>query len=65
MIDSYTFEERAAIIQYHGGYSRNDAEHLARYELFKNVMRRPTQIENYEFEKLGWSRGKRIRFLNR
>lgn len=65
MISAEKYNERAAIIEYHGGYSKEDAEHLARHQLFKNVVRKPTEDERIEFNRLGWSMAKQIRFLNR
>lgn len=65
MIAADLFEERAAIIEHHGGFTKSDAEQLARHQLFRRVLRRPTQNEKPVFLRLGWSIGKQIRFLNR
>jgi len=33
----YAFEERAAILEYDGGYSREEAERLARLEIYGEI----------------------------
>jgi glutamate formiminotransferase len=57
------FEERAAIMEFDGGMERKKAERLAMKDVFPFL---PMSNEKRnEFESIGWSAGKAIRFLSR
>lgn len=60
VILSDIYQERAAILEFHGGFIRVEAERLAREQVF-HPKRRPPELG----VPLGWSYSKIVRFMNR